>query len=239
MLLVFSFSLGVLTRFSLFPGVNIYMQDIFIFLIILLNTKKITKYIFSKKNSGLIAFLCLFIISLVGIITHVSSVSEFFNSFLYLLRLYGYLLLLIPLVSMSIKRLNQLKVAMIISGFIFISFGYVQYLYYPNLRNLYYLGWDEHLSRLFSTLLDPNFAGTYILLILILFLSVVFEKFKSSKFKSKAFFYVGLFFVLASLLLTYSRSAYLVSVFSLSLFLYLLGYKKLIAILFVVLILGI
>ena len=45
------------------------------------------------------------------------------------------------------------------TGVGFSVLGILQYLLYPNLRNLSYLGWDPHYYRLFSTFLDPNFAG--------------------------------------------------------------------------------
>ena len=38
---------------------------------------------------------------------------------------------------------------------------------YPDLRNLWYLGWDPHYYRVFATLLDPNYVG--ILLVLTIF----------------------------------------------------------------------
>ena len=53
---------------------------------------------------------------------------------------------------------------MLISGSLIVLLGFIQLMFYPALRNLYYLGWDEHLYRMFSTFLDPNFAGAFFVL---------------------------------------------------------------------------
>ncbi len=233
-LLISSFPLGVLTRFSLTPSVHIYIQDIIIFLILAVSIKKVILYLVQNKNVFLYAFVVLFGISIIGIVTHVNSMTEFIPSFLYLIRLYAYILLLIPLLLLSFNSLQRLKFFMIISGFAYVALGYVQYIFYPNLRNLYYLGWDEHLYRLFGTLLDPNFSGTYILLILLLFFSYVSENFKKSFFMTKMFYVFGLLFLQIAILLTYSRGSYIVSIFSIILFLFLMGYRKLIGVLLLV-----
>ncbi len=227
LLLIFSFPLGVLTRFSITPSVHIYLQDIFVALIILVYTKTIVSYLTNSKNIIKYACLVLFCISVLGILTHVHSILEFVIAILYMARLIAYILIFIPLTSMSYKNLQVIKHSMLISGFIFVVFGYLQYIFYPNLRNLYYLGWDEHLYRLFSTLLDPNFAGTYILLFLLFFLSYVFLNFKKSGLFTRIFYIAAGLLVSLSIFLTYSRSVYITSIISLMLYVYLLGFKKL------------
>jgi hypothetical protein len=84
----------------------------------------------------------------------------------------------------------------------------VQYIWYPYLRNLSYLGWDPHLYRVFSTLLDPNFAG--ILFLCTLWLGVYLWTLGKKRWL------VGLSeaIVLGAFLLTYSRSAYLALIVS-------------------------
>lgn len=75
--------------------------------------------------------------------------------------------------------------------------GLVQFVLYPDLRNLWYLGWDPHYYRVFATLLDPNYVG--ILLVLTLYL--VFSEFR------RLWWLAGI--VGSAFLLTYSRSSYL------------------------------
>lgn len=105
------------------------------------------------------------------------------------------------------------------SGVIVLIIGYLQFLFYPNLRNLYYLGWDEHLYRLFSTFLDPNFAGIYFVII---FFTGIYL-FKKEKHITYLFF---LPFIFAGTFLTYSRTALVFLIVSLFTFLTITGQKK-------------
>jgi O-antigen ligase len=82
--------------------------------------------------------------------------------------------------------------------------GLVQFAWYPNLRNLYYLGWDPHFQRLFSTLLDPNFTG----IVLVMALAVGMRLWQEYK-KRRGILVAGQTLLFAALLLTYSRSTYL------------------------------
>ena len=84
--------------------------------------------------------------------------------------------------------------------------GLIQFFLYPNLRNLMYLGWDPHFYRLFSTLLDPNFAG--ILLVLTVILGVYLWENK----KIRRWVVAGALVSATSLLLTYSRSSFLAAI---------------------------
>jgi len=225
-LLIFSFPLGVLSRFSINPSIHIYIHDVFVVIILSLFVQEIGNYLFHARSKVLSAFAGLSVISIIGIVTHVNSVQELEVSILYMLRLFAYILIMVPLFSAPHTILIKLKNSMLISGFIFVAFGYLQYIFYPNLRNLYYLGWDEHLSRLFSTLLDPNFSGIFILLVFILFLSQSVYKFKTSKIFAKTFYICGVVFLSVALLLTYSRSVYITSIIVLITYFYAVGYKK-------------
>ncbi|MBI5613328.1 O-antigen ligase family protein, partial [Candidatus Gottesmanbacteria bacterium] len=80
--------------------------------------------------------------------------------------------------------------------------GFVQYFLYPDLRNLYYLGWDPHYYRIVSTILDPNFCG--VLFALGVFLSLYL--YRSKKLKM---FLAGGGILFLALLFTYSRASYL------------------------------
>jgi O-antigen ligase len=105
------------------------------------------------------------------------------------------------------KSKDSLNKKLIIAGSVFVLLGFIQYLFYPDLRNLYYLGWDEHLYRLFSTFLDPNFAGAFLVLLIILLSDNII---RSLKDKNKVILLSVLWAaVLISILLTYSRSAFI------------------------------
>ena len=89
--------------------------------------------------------------------------------------------------------------------------GLLQYMFYPDLRNLMYLGWDPHYYRLVSVFFDPNFAG--IILVLAVLLSLHLWRLK----KHPWIFSVALLEGIA-VILTYSRSSYLALVVGLTVY---------------------
>lgn len=150
------------------------------------------------------------------------------RAFLYLIRFLAYALIFIGVVRM-VKQdrkwksliLNSLLLVGIISG----VFGWIQYLLYPDLRALYFLGWDDHLFRLTGTFLDPGFMGIVLVLSAILSLFLFFEK------KRKRYFF-SLLFLVFTLLFTYSRASYLA--LFIGVFVLLAMYKRLKMFLFVI-----
>ena len=92
-------------------------------------------------------------------------------------------------------------VVLISSGIGIAGMGLVQYIWYPDLRNLYYLGWDPHYQRLFSTLLDPNFTGIILgVTALMLLTAAEARNYTAGKM-------IGLVMTIGALILTYSRSS--------------------------------
>lgn len=152
---------------------------------------------------SVVAIMC---ISLVINIRNFSA-SEVFIAFSYVLRwiLYASLFFIVKNFSEGFKE----KIAYILLGIgaMFAFFGFIQYFFYSNLRNLYYLGWDEHIHRMFSTFLDPNFAGAFFVLYLFFLLGILL--FLLNNNKTKQTWFIGLIsvFTLISVFLTYSRSA--------------------------------
>lgn len=232
-ILIALFPLGVLLKFSIMPSVQVSAVDMVVTLILLLSVKKIV--LFLRHNGSVYVKLlsAFFAISLLGVVLNTSSVFQFISSISYLLRMYAYILLLIPLMEISRKKLMQLRMGMILSGFAFILIGYIQYIYYPNLRNLFYLGWDEHLYRLFSTFFDPNFTGSFILLILFIYVSFYMENLHVG-IRQKIIITLPFLIMIPALFLTYSRSAIFSGAIMTVVFLVLIRQKKLIAIFFVI-----
>ena len=117
---------------------------------------------------------------------------------------------------------------MLFSGALVVLIGYVQFFFYPRLKNLFYLGWDEHLYRMFSSFLDPNFAGAFFVMFFIFSLTFVDRFIKLKDFKK--LFAVSTISVLTvvAVYLTYSRSAFLMLVLSVAIYLFLLKKRKLI-----------
>lgn len=117
---------------------------------------------------------------------------------------------------------------MLFSGLIVVLVGYIQYFFYPSLKGLYYLGWDEHLYRMVSVFLDPNFAGAFFSLYFIFSLDYLKEIYKKiSPFKVLT---LGILPALSlfAVYLTYSRSALIMLFLSSLTYLFLIKKRKLI-----------
>jgi O-antigen ligase len=125
----------------------------------------------------------------------------------YLLRLIMYISFFYLLVTST----SEIKKMAYKSFWIFVIlvplFCIIQYSLYPDLRNLYYLGWDPHLSRVFGSFFDSSVTGT--ILTLIFFWILVFIK---DPIKKNASLILKLFLMLVVfilILLTYSRITYI------------------------------
>jgi hypothetical protein len=134
--------------------------------------------------------------------------------FAYLLRIIGIFILGRILFTQKdiITKRNGL-VVLLTMLFLVAILGWFQYQFFPDLRQLSVLGWDDHYYRLTSTFLDPAFTG----------LLMVFGVLLSLKHLKSAPRYLLTLFFFLTLLLTYSRASYL----SLAIALLFYFYKKL------------
>jgi O-antigen ligase len=115
---------------------------------------------------------------------------------------------------------------LLFSGTVVVLLGFIQYFFYPSLRNLYYLGWDEHLYRLFSSFLDPNFAGAFFALFFIYTLNFIRDFLnKNEKIKFILTSFIA-FLTFIALYLTYSRSALIMLLAGIVVYLFLIKKKK-------------
>lgn len=189
---------GQIIRISPYPGITIALYDLVIglWIIALALIEK------NKPRGTLIPsaifFIGAFVLSLVTSLGRF-SLPEYIVGMLYLCRVGLYLLLYAFLGARQVRWFIR---TLFIAGLAVCVLGLIQYMFYWDLRNISYLGWDPHYKRLFSTLLDPNIAG----LIIVFTLSHAVIRFFSSKKSIDA-----LFVLIAgiSLLLTYSRSSLL------------------------------
>lgn len=208
-LLILSFCLGVSIRITPIANVNLYPQDIFAFSLFPL---VIIKLLQSKKDKYKKIFFSILIFNLVAIFSLIINsfslaLNESIIALAYLIRLNIYFsLLFIGLFELEDNKISILKKAFILSSALVVIFGFIQYFFYDNLRNLYYLGWDEHLYRMFSTFLDPNFVGLFFAIFSIFIVVNLFRL--RAKFNIQFYTYVFLLLLTSiSLLLTYSRTA--------------------------------
>lgn len=95
----------------------------------------------------------------------------------------------------------------ILSALIVIT-SFIQYFLYPDLRNLLYLGWDPHLSRMFGVFFDTSAAAAIYGLFFLFFIKS-YNHYKNQKYY-KILSLIFTFFFLVAIVLTFSRSAYIV-----------------------------
>ena len=197
-----SFSLGEILRFKIVDAASIGPLDIALLAIIVIWFLKVKKTNYRLKTP-IIIFAILGLISLLINVNKFSS-HEILVSSLYLFRWIFYSLFYFVMVDIGRKYEKNISKLILSSGVIVMTFGFLQFFLYPSLKNLYYLGWDEHMYRLFSTYLDPNFTGV----ILVLFFVFVFIM-RDKLFKNKWLGTGILCLTFISIILTYSRGALL------------------------------
>jgi len=221
------FPLGEIGRLSLGNNIAVTVSDIVLGMLIVfwfihhLINKKSFKRTLTKP---ILFFVITCILSLLFNIKNLMP-NEFFVSVLYFLRwvLYAGLYFAVS----SFDSLFKKKITSVLGfvGGLFVLEGYVQYFFYPNLRNLYYAGWDEHLYRMFSSFLDPNFAGAFFVLYFMVIIGLIFQtRFWSSQNDRKRVFFLCCVAVLTvgAIFLTYSRSAYIMLLVSGLLFVFMM-----------------
>src|SRR5258708_1648318 len=106
------------------------------------------------------------------------------------------------LISMNFFQLKKNTLQLLLSSGITLAIlGLLQLIFIPNLQFLVSSGWDPHYFRTVSTFLDPNFAGAFFGLTLIVL--YLFKPF------SKRIFLVVFSLLFIALLTTFSRGSYL------------------------------
>ncbi len=223
-LVILLFTFGEVIRVPV-AGLSVKLIDVGIVVLTvywgLLAVKNLKKIKIDKKRG--IPILIFFAAALLSLALNARflNINQLFVSSLYIIRWIAYasIVLIIPMFDSSFKKI--IIKLLIFIGALTVFLGYIQYLFYPNLRNLYYLGWDEHLYRLFSTFLDPNFAGAFFVLYFLFVLNILINSLK----KQARFFplFIGLIslFTLIAIFLTYSRSALLMLITGSFVFLFL------------------
>ncbi|MCL4354091.1 O-antigen ligase family protein [Patescibacteria group bacterium] len=229
LLLIVAFPLGEIARFSFNNGISFTANDVVVFVIFLYWGYKV--FFGRKKIKGNLrqAFLIFLVLAFSSLLLNVVRypANQVLIAFLYLVRWAIYSSIYFSVVALSKETKGYIKKLMYISGLLVALIGYVQFFFYSNLRNLYYLGWDDHLYRLFSSFLDPNFAGIILVLAFILTFSMFYESL-SKEGIGKLLFGISSLLVFISIFLTYSRSAIVALVVSVFIFLSLTKMKKLI-----------
>ncbi|MDO8429659.1 MAG: O-antigen ligase family protein [Candidatus Daviesbacteria bacterium] len=200
-------------EFSRFPfgnsGGSIYISDILIFLSLSCSFIWIVSKglkIFIPRNFNLI--LVFYLIALLSLVFSLKDLAilEMAQGSLYLIRFILYSSVLFLVFNLSLNKIllkDELLKHLMFSGGLFLLLGFLQLLILPDFEspifNLTDYGYDPHKFRLASTFLDPNFAGSFLILILVVCLIYL-----------KNWWRVFICCLLSlGVVLTYSRSAYL------------------------------
>jgi len=224
------FPLGEIIRIDFGNGLTIRPLDIgmgiLFFSWIILKLFKRQKIVQSNIFLPVILFALAGLFSL--IISNLTlSLSEWFISFAYLLRWIIYVSILFIINDFNKEFKKKILNILIAIGTIIVGLGYIQYFYYSALQNLRYLGWDEHMHRMFSVFLDPNFAGVFFVLFFIFLVSLFLKQ------KKKIIGFLSIL-TLGAVFLTFSRSALIMLIVSSSVMFILAGRKKLILLLLII-----
>lgn len=166
------------------------------------NLKKPPRQIFAA-----LIFLSLATISLIFTPLNLTK-EEYFISFSYTVRFFLYVFFAWLAFSNAFGNLKEnLTRVFLLSGISFAVLGLLQFIFFPNLDFLNASGWDPHYFRTVSTFLDPNFAGGFLVLILLLLMSL---RGAQATWQSSLIFVV----IYLALLTTFSRSSYLMFLIS-------------------------
>lgn len=201
---------GQLIKFPLGFSSGINLLDIIVLMLCMVGILK-ARLKFSKPPLYII-FLSIFIV--IGFLSLTFtplnlSLSEKFISFLYLVRFSSYIFLSYLIINKTFMiRKRYVYQLLCYSGIFLALFGLIQILIFPNLGFLEPFGWDPHYFRLVSSFLDPNFAGGFLILTLIIII-LSHQLDLPRKFRIVSFLIVYL-----SIILTFSRSNILMLIVS-------------------------
>lgn len=222
--------LGQFARIPLTHSVAITFLDlsVFVFISTWLIRKAIKRENFSTTlTKPLIFFVLVCFLSLLVNIFRFAPLEILIGG-LYLLRWIVYACVFFAVRDLSPEVKKTIPIVVYIVTAIHVIIGLLQYFFYPDLSKLYHLGWDEHLYRLFGSLLDPNYQGAlYVLLFTYIFVYTFHSKKQSEYLRYGSYFL--LVFLLIAIVLTYSRSALIMLLGSLITYGLLTGKKKIIA----------
>ena len=236
---IFSYPLGQLTRVVVKSDVAVTLTDVLVAVTCIswatLFFFRKVRWLRPRVQQYIFVFTVIVLVSLV-LNAWRYQLSEVLAGSLYLVRWLFYSSLYFIVQGFDGPFKKRVAYLMLSVGSLFIGFGYVQYIFYPDLRNLIYLGWDDHLFRLFSTVFDPNFAAVLINLYLFLIGGMILNKINN---KTNMLVFIALFlFGFLAMLLTYSRSGYLMFTVGALTMLFLASKKKLMILVSIVLLAG-
>jgi O-antigen ligase len=205
-LLLILFPLLELARVNLIRSVSVSLNDLLVIVIFLVFLALVCLKKIKIKGKLLFQIIGFFIVCFVSLLVNVFnfSIIHILVSSLYLFRWIAYSALYLTISNQSIAVKKTISKILLFVGSIILLLGFLQYIFYQDLGNLYYLGWDKHLYRLFGTFLDPNFAGIFFSIFTVFVLGYLLEE---KDTKKKVFYSILSLLSVVAVVFTYSRTA--------------------------------
>ncbi|MEZ6255765.1 MAG: O-antigen ligase family protein [Patescibacteria group bacterium] len=183
-------TLGQVVGIKLNVG-HLYAYDIFAIVLAL------TILLHHSLNNALRGFTLFIGVAIISLVANyqIYTRNELLFSAFYLIRYVAYLVLAnFFILKLELNTINR---GIKVFAYMLVLTGILQLIFLPNLSTLdSSLGWDPHINRLSGALLDPNFMGAALGIILIY---LVFEQISR----------VELGLISGAIILTFSRSAWL------------------------------
>lgn len=208
LILALAIAIGQLIKIPIGTQGGITVLDITVAFFCLIGLLKIKFHLKKPSPQILAALIFLFVATASLILSPLRlTTGDYIISFSYTGRFFLYLLFAWVIFSNAFGNpKDNLGKAFLYSGISLAILGLLQFIFFPNLFALSYLGYDPHYFRTVSTFFDPNFAGAFFVLTAIL----LFQNFNKDK-KWNALF---LIIIYLALLTTFSRSSYLMFLIS-------------------------
>jgi hypothetical protein len=212
---VIVFSLGQLLRFNfdyIVPGLRITGLDLLVAVYLIgLSLYFRHKRIPVRVSMSFYCLVGLWLVMMASLLVHLDgkSLKDIIVAIGYCLRFGSYISLAVLVSNLLGNKLAQgeKRDDCLVYGLVGLTaLGIIQYLFFPNQTQLFYLGWDRHYYRLIGPLFDPNFTGLLIIFGLILVATKYIPK--SHKSELIKLYILGLFWFVC-LMLTFSRGSYL------------------------------
>ena len=203
LLFLILFPFGQLIRSEVvFFGTNITIHPIDVVIVLIFLTTISGPFSKPQFYKSMTSFLTVAVFSLL-FSTSVFGVAQVIKGAFYLLRLISYLFFFVALFNVvkGKEAKNTIYNLLIAVAAISAIFGWIQYFRFPDLRSLFYIGWDDHLYRLIGTFLDPGFTS------IILVFGFLLAAIKFIDEKKKIFLLLSMLLLL-SVTFTYARAAY-------------------------------
>lgn len=234
LLILFLFPFGELLRFQINNHIAVKPVDVVVgitaitWIVLQLHKKYKEKFKGFKNNTFALPFTLFISVGLIALLINLTwlAPNQFFVSLLYWFRWVSYALLFPIVLQFEQSFKKRIGIFLFIDGLIILVLGYLQYFFYNSLKNVQHLGWDEHMHRMVSVFLDPNFAGAFFVLFFLLLGGILLQQQRIS-IRYKGLLGIIFLFALLAVFLTFSRSSFLMLLAASAAFLIVINRKKL------------